>query len=162
MDTDNKIIIYQTEDGQTQIDVRLESETVWLSTSQMAMLFDKEESNIRRHVINVFKEGELERDNNVQKIHVNGIKKPVPYYNLDVIISVGYRVKSKRGTAFRIWARQIIKDYLVKGYAVNERIHKEQIGELRQLVGMLGRTIQNQPVLSTDETARFSSFLRIL
>ncbi|MBQ2950467.1 MAG: virulence protein RhuM/Fic/DOC family protein [Prevotella sp.] len=152
MDTDNKIIIYQTEDGQTQIDVRLESETVWLSTSQMAMLFDKEESNIRRHVINVFKEGELERDNNVQKIHVNGIKKPVPYYNLDVIISVGYRVKSKRGTAFRIWARQIIKDYLVKGYAVNERIHKEQIGELRQLVGMLGRTIQNQPVLSTDET----------
>lgn len=152
MDTDNKIIIYQTEDGQTQIDVRLESETVWLSTSQMAMLFDKEESNIRRHVINVFKEGELERDNNVQKIHVNGIKKPVPYYNLDVIISVGYRVKSKRGTAFRIWARKIIKDYLVKGYAVNERIHKEQIGELRQLVGMLGRTIQNQPVLSTDET----------
>lgn len=152
MDTDNKFIIYQTEDGQTQIDVRLESETVWLSTSQMAMLFDKEESNIRRHVINVFKEGELERDNNVQKIHVNGIKKPVPYYNLDVIISVGYRVKSKRGTAFRIWARQIIKDYLVKGYAVNERIHKEQIGELRQLVGMLGRTIQNQPVLSTDET----------
>lgn len=152
MDTDNKFIIYQTEDGQTQIDVRLESETVWLSTSQMAMLFDKEESNIRRHVINVFKEEELERDNNVQKIHVNGIKKPVPYYNLDVIISVGYRVKSKRGTAFRIWARQIIKDYLVKGYAVNERIHKEQIGELRQLVGMLGRTIQNQPVLSTDET----------
>ena len=152
MDTDNKFIIYQTEDGQTQIDVRLESETVWLSTSQMAMLFDKEESNIRRHVINVFKEGELERDNNVQKIHVNGIKKPVPYYNLDVIISVGYRVKSKRGTAFRIWARQIIKDYLVKGYAVNERIHKELIGELRQLVGMLGRTIQNQPVLSTDET----------
>lgn len=152
MDTDNKFIIYQTEDGQTQIDVRLESDTVWLSTSQMAMLFDKEESNIRRHVINVFKEGELERDNNVQKIHVNGIKKPVPYYNLDVIISVGYRVKSKRGTAFRIWARQIIKDYLVKGYAVNERIRKEQIGELRQLVGMLGRTIQNQPVLSTDET----------
>lgn len=152
MDTDNKFIIYQTEDGQTQIDVRLESDTVWLSTSQMAMLFDKEESNIRRHVINVFKEGELERDNNVQKIHVNGIKKPVPYYNLDVIISVGYRVKSKRGTAFRIWARKIIKDYLVKGYAVNERIHKEQIGELRQLVGMLGRTIQNQPVLSTDET----------
>ena len=73
-------------------------------------------------------------------------------YNLDVVISVGYRVKSKRGTAFRIWARNIIKDYLVKGYAVNERIRKEQIGELRQLVGMLGRTIQNQPLLSTDET----------
>ena len=152
MDSNNQIIIYQTEDGQTQVDVRLENETVWLSTSQMAMLFDKEESNIRRHVINVFKEGELERENNVQKIHVNGIKKPVPYYNLDVIISVGYRVKSKRGTAFRIWARKILKDYLIKGYAVNERLRKEQIGELRQLVGMLGRTIQNQPLLSNDET----------
>ena len=127
MDSNNQIIIYQTEDGQTQVDVRLENETVWLSTSQMAMLFDKEESNIRRHVINVFKEGELERENNVQKIHVNGIKKPVPYYNLDVIISVGYRVKSKRGTAFRIWARKILKDYLIKGYAVNERMRKEQI-----------------------------------
>ena len=74
------------------------------------------------------------------------------YYDLDVIISVGYRVHSKRGTAFRIWARKIIKDYLVKGYAVNQRIHSEQIGELRQLVGMLGRTIQGQPLLSTDET----------
>ena len=152
MDSNDQIIIYLTEDGQTQVDVRLENETVWLSTSQMAMLFDKEESNIRRHVINVFKEGELERENNVQKIHVNGIKKPVPYYNLDVIISVGYRVKSKRGTAFRIWARKILKDYLIKGYAINERMRKEQIGELRQLVGMLGRTIQSQPLLSNDET----------
>ena len=152
MNLSNQIIIYQTEDGQTQVDVRMENETVWLSISQMAMLFDKEESNIRRHVINVFKEGELERENNVQKIHVNGIKKPVPYYNLDVIISVGYRVKSKRGTAFRIWANKILKQYLIKGYAVNERLRKEQIGELRQLVGMLGRTIQNQPLLSNDET----------
>ena len=152
MNLSNQIIIYQTEDGQTQVDVRMEKETVWLSISQMAMLFDKEESNIRRHVINVFKEGELERENNVQKIHVNGIKKPVPYYNLDVIISVGYRVKSKRGTAFRIWANKILKQYLIKGYAVNERLRKEQIGELRQLVGMLGRTIQNQPLLSNNET----------
>ena len=150
---DNKIIIYQTEDGQTQIDVRLENETVWLNVSQMSILFDKEESNIRRHILNLFREEELEKnENNVQKIHVNGVKKPVPFYSLDVIISVGYRVKSQRGTAFRIWARQIIKQYLVKGYAVNERIRKEQIGELRQLVGMLGRTIQSQPLLSNDET----------
>ena len=149
---EDKIVIYQTEDGQTQIDVRLENETVWLNTNQMALLFEREDSNIRRHIINVFKEGELEKDNNVHFLHVNGIKKPVPFYNLDVIISVGYRVKSKRGTAFRIWARNIIKDYLVKGYAVNERIRQEQIGELRQLVGMLGRTIQSQPLLSTDET----------
>ena len=150
---ENKIIIYQTEDGQTQIDVRLENEMVWLNVSQMSSLFDKEESNVRRHILNAFREGELEKDeNNVHFLHVNGVKKPVPFYSLDVIISVGYRVHSKRGTAFRIWARQILKDYLVKGYAVNQRIHREQIGELRQLVGMLGRTIQNQPVLSTDET----------
>ncbi len=148
----DKIIIYQTSDGQTAIDVRLENETVWLNTSQMALLFDREESNIRRHVTNVFGEGELDRKNNVHFLHVNGVKKPVPYYTLDVIISVGYRVKSQRGTQFRIWANRVLKDYLVKGYAVNERIHKEQIGELRQLVGMLGRTIQNQPLLSTDET----------
>ena len=150
---ENKIVIYQTEDGQTQIDVRLENETVWLNVAQMSTLFSKEESNVRRHIINAFKEGELERDyNNVHFLHVDGVKKPVPFYSLDVIISVGYRVKSKRGTAFRIWARNVLKEYLVKGYAVNERMRREQIGELRQLVGRLGRTIQNQPVLSTDET----------
>ncbi|MBO7490750.1 MAG: virulence protein RhuM/Fic/DOC family protein [Bacteroidales bacterium] len=148
----DKIVIYQTPDGNTKIDVRLENETVWLNTSQMAILFDREESNIRRHIINVFKEGELDRENNVHFLHVNGVKKPVPYYTLDVIISVGYRVKSQRGTQFRIWANRVLKDYLVKGYSVNEKIHKEQIGELRQLVGMLGRTIQNQPLLSNDET----------
>ncbi len=149
---ENKIVIYQTDDGQTQIDVLLENETVWLNTNQMSVLFGREESNIRRHIINVFKEGELVKENNVHFLHVNGVKKPVPFYTLDVIISVGYRVKSQRGVRFRQWANKILKDYLVKGYAVNQRIHKEQIGELRQLVGMLGRTIQNQPVLSTDET----------
>ena len=148
----DQIVIYQTEDGQTQIDVRLENETVWLNVAQMASLFMKEESNVRRHVLNAFKDGELERDeNNVHFLHVNGVKKPVPFYSLDVIISVGYRVHSKRGTAFRIWARKIIKDYLVKGYAVNQRIHSEQISELRQLVQMLGRTIQNQHLEQNDE-----------
>ena len=85
---ENKIIIYQTEDGQTQIDVRLENETVWLNVEQMSLLFNREESNVRRHIINVFKEGELERENNVHFLHVNGVKKLVPFYNLDVIISV--------------------------------------------------------------------------
>lgn len=107
---------------------------------------------IRRHIINLFNDGEIDRDINVQKIHVIGVKKPVPIYDLDAIIAVGYRVHSKRGVAFRIWARKIIKDYLIKGDAVNEQIRKEQIGELRQLVGMLGRTIQNQTILSNDET----------
>lgn len=148
----DQIVIYQTEDGQTQIDVRLENETVWLSVAQMASLFMKEESNVRRHVLNAFKEGELERDNNnVHFLHVNGVKKPVPFYSLDVIISVGYRVHSKRGTAFRIWARKIIKEYLIKGYVVNERIRKEQLGELRQLVQVASRAISNQNVEKTVE-----------
>ena len=158
MKEDQKIVIYQTEDGQTQIDVRLEDDTVWLSQAQMVELFQTTKQNISLHVGNVFKEGELEQEATVKEyltVQNEGNRKvarKVKFYNLDVIISVGYRVKSKRGTAFRIWARTIIKDYLVKGYAVNQRIHREQIGELRQLVGMLGRTIQGQPLLSTDET----------
>ena len=139
MNENNQIIIYQTEDGQTQVDVRMENETVWLTINQMAMLFDREESDIRRQVINVFKEGELDRENNVHFLHVNGVKKPVPYYNLDVIISVGYRVKSQRGVKFRQWANRILKQYLVKGYAVNDRLRRDQLGELRQLVQVVGR-----------------------
>ena len=134
MNENNQIIIYQTEDGQTQVDVRMENDTVWLTTNQMATLFEREESNIRRHVINVFKEGELEKENNVHFLHVNGVKKPVPFYNLDVIISVGYRVKSQRGVKFRQWANKILKQYLVKGYAVNDRLRRDQLGELRQLI----------------------------
>ena len=148
----NKIIIYQSEDGKTQLDVKLEGETVWLSTRQMAELFNKEESNIRRHVNNVFKEAELKRENNVHFLHVNGVKKPVPYYTLDVIISVGYRVHSQRGVRFRQWANSVLKQYLVKGYAINENIRKQQIAELRQLVQVVGRTIQQQPAKSTDES----------
>ena len=158
MKEDQKIVIYQTEDGQTQIDVRLENETVWLTQAQMVELFQTTKQNVSLHVGNVFKEGELVQEATVKEyltVQNEGNRKvtrKVKYYNLDVIISVGYRVKSKRGTAFRIWARKIIKDYLVKGYAVNQRIHREQIGELRQLVSMLGRTIQSQPLLSTYET----------
>ena len=153
MKEDQKIVIYQTPDGKTQIDVRLENETVWLTQAQMAELFEKDQSVVARHINNAFKEGELEKESNMHFLHNTQYKyRPTMIYSLDVVISVGYRVHSKRGTAFRIWARQIIKDYLVRGYAVNQRIHSEQIGELRQLVGMLGRTIQSQPVLSTDET----------
>ena len=155
---EDKIIIYQTEDGQTQIDVRLENETVWLTQAQMVKLFQTTKQNVSLHLNNLYKEGELKKEGTVKEyltVQQEGKRKVsriVKYYDLDVIISVGYRVKSKRGTAFRIWARKIIKDYLVKGYAVNEHIRKEQIGELRQLVGMLGRTIQNQSLLSNDET----------
>ena len=152
MDNNNQIIIYQTADNQTQIDVRLENETVWLTTQQMAMLFDREESNIRRHVINVFKEGELKKENNVHFLHVNGVKKPVPFYNLDVIISVGYRVKSQRGVQFRQWANRVLKQYLIKGYAINERLRHEQISELRQLVQVVSRTLQHSEQENTIET----------
>lgn len=150
---ENKIIIYQSEDGQTKIDVRLENETVWLTQAQMAELFQKDQSVIARHIANVFKEGELERGSNMQILHITLSKyKPTTVYNLDVVISVGYRVKSKRGTAFRIWARKILKDYLIRGYAINENIRRGQIGELRQLIGILGRAIQNQPLMPTDDS----------
>ena len=158
MKEDQKIVIYQTEDGQTQIDVRLEDETVWLTQAQMVELFQTTKQNISLHVGNVFKEGELEQEATVKEyltVQNEGNRKvtrKVKYYNLDVIISVGYRVKSKRGTAFRIWARKIIKDYLVKGYAVNERIRKEQIGELRQLVQVASRAISNQNVENMVES----------
>ncbi len=154
----DQIIIYQTEDGQTRIDVRLENETVWLTQAQMAELFQTDRTSIVRHINNIYKVEELDRESTCAKIaqvQIEGkrtVKRSVPYFNLDMIISVGYRVNSKRGVKFRQWANRILKDYLVKGYAVNDRIRKEQIGELRQLVGMLGRTIQSQSLLSNDET----------
>lgn len=158
MDLNNQIVIYQTEDGQTQVDVRLENDTVWLTQAQMAELFETDRTSIVRHINNIYKVEELDRESTCAKIaqvQVEGkrtVKRNIPYFNLDMIISVGYRVNSKRGVKFRQWANNVLKQYLIKGYAVNERMRKEQIGELRQLVGMLGRTIQNQPLLSNDET----------
>ena len=155
---DNKIIIYQTEDGHTRIDVRIENETVWLTQAQMAELFQKTPQNITMHIRNAFNEGELDEQATckeflqVQTEGARVVRRKVKFYDLDVIISVGYRVKSQRGTAFRIWARNVLKDYLIKGYAINEQLRREQLSELRQLVGMLGRTIQSQPLLSTDES----------
>lgn len=158
MKEDQKIVIYQTEDGKTQIDVRLENETVWLTQAQMAELFEKTPQNITMHIGNAYKEGELERESTckeylqVQQEGKRKVSRRVKYYDLDVIISVGYRVHSKRGTAFRIWARKVIKEYLVKGYVVNERIRKEQLGELRQLVQVASRAISNQEVPQTVES----------
>ena len=151
MNENTQIIIYQTEDGQTQVDVRMENDTVWLTTSQMATLFEREESNIRRHVINVFKEGELEKENNVHFLHVNGVKKPVPFYSLDVIISVGYRVKSKRGVQFRQWANRVLKEYLVKGYAINEDIKVERYNELKEVVRLMSRALTLQEKATETE-----------
>ena len=149
---DSNIIIYQTEDGQTQVDVRMENDTVWLTQAQMAELFQKDQSVVARHIANVFKEGELEEKSNMHFLHNTLYKyRPTKIYSLDVIISVGYRVKSRRGTAFRIWARKVLKDYLIKGYAINDQIRREQIGELRQLMQMVGRTLEHQELISNEE-----------
>lgn len=119
--TEGEIILYQPNEN-INLEVRLKDETVWLTTAQMAQLFNREDSNIRRHIIKIFNDGELQKDNNVHFLHVNGVKKPVPYYNLDVIISVGYRVHSPQGIAFRQWATRIIKHYLLQGYNVNRQL----------------------------------------
>ena len=160
MDLNNQIIIYQTEDGQTQVDVRMENDMIWLTRQQIAVLFGRDYKTISKHINNALKE-ELAGSvvvakfaNTTQHGAIEGKTQTheIDYFNLEVITSVGYRVKSKRGVQFRQWANNVLKQYLTKGYAVNERLRKEQIGELRQLVGMLGRTIQSQPLLSNDET----------
>ena len=120
MDTRGEIIIYQTEDGLTKINVNMQDETVWLSKAQMAELFQRDRSVISKHIKKVFEEGELSRESNVQILHVANSDKPVEFYNLDVIISVGYRVKSQRGVQFRIWATSVLKEYMIKGFAMDD------------------------------------------
>lgn len=155
----NQIVIYETEDGQTQIDVRLDGETVWLTRQQLADLFNRNYKTISKHINNALKE-ELEGEevvakfaNTTQHGAMEGKTQTheVEYFNLEMVSSVGYRVKSKRGVQFRKWANKVLKQYLIKGYAVNERIRHEQIGELRQLVGMLGR-VHRHEALSTEES----------
>ena len=117
----SEIILFETKDREVKLPVSVENEMVWLSANQMALLFDRDEKTIRKHVNNVFSEGELEKDNNTQKMRVDGVKQKVPFYTLDVIISVGYRVKSQRGVEFRRWANGILKQFIMNGYAVNEK-----------------------------------------
>jgi hypothetical protein len=128
MNSFSEILIYQTEDGITKIETRLENETVWLSQDKMSELFQRERSVITKHINNIFKEGELDKKSNVQILHISGIDRPVTFYNLNVIISVGYRVKSLRGTQFRIWATQRLKEYIVKGFTMNDDMLKEAGG----------------------------------
>ena len=157
MNEDNQIIIYQTADNQTQIDVHMENETVWLTQAQMAELFQKDRTVISRHIRNVFNEGELEEQSTCAKFAHMGNDGLQQYetvmYNLDVIISVGYRVKSQRGTAFRIWATKVLKEYMLRGYAVNQRIvyveeyfdkrlraHEQRIENVEQKIDFFVRT----------------------
>ncbi len=131
---ENEIIIYQTQDGQTKIDVRLENETVWLTQNQMAELFQTTKQNVSSHIKNIFEEGELSENSTVKDyltVQQEGnrkVSRNVSHYNLDVIISVGYRVKSLRGTQFRIWATQVLKEYMKKGFALNDDLLKQAGG----------------------------------
>ena len=158
MDNNNQSIIYQTDDDQTQIDVRLENETVWLTQAQMAELFQTDRTSIVRHINKIYADDELDRDSTcakiaqVQKEGQRTVRRSIPYFNLDMIISVGYRVNSKRGVKFRQWANRVLKQYLIKGYAINERLRHEQISELRQLVQVVSRTLQHREQENTIET----------
>ncbi len=150
----NSIEIYKGKDNQTQIEVKFESESVWLTQAQLTQLFERDRTVITKHINNVFKEQELDEKSNVQKMHIANSDKPVAYYSLDVIISVGYRVKSLRGTQFRQWATQRLKDYLVKGYAVNEqklKASQEQLNSLKQSIKLLENVVAKKE-LSSDET----------
>ncbi len=152
----NQIIIYQTADGQATLDVKLENDTIWLSLNQLATLFERDKSVISRHLKNIFTEGELDRDSVVAKNATtaqDGKTYEVEYFNLDLIISVGYRVNSKRGTQFRIWANGVLKDYLIKGYSINEQRLKEQtqqFNSLKQTVNLLSNVLKSKE-LTSDE-----------
>lgn len=156
MNLNDKIVIYRSADGQTIVDVRMDGDTVWLSQAQMAELFQKDRTVIGRHINNIYKEHELERETTCANFaHVGkdaDQTNQTALYNLDVIISVGYRVKSQHGTQFRIWANKVLKEYLVKGYAVNKALSEQRYTELKQLVAVLGRTVKAQEALTSDDT----------
>ena len=147
---DNKIVIYQTEDGKTQLDVKLENETVWLTQAQMVQLFDSSKANVSEHIKHIYEDGELAADSTVRKfrtVQTEGkrqVGRNVTYYNLDLIISLGYRVNTKRGIQFRQWATSVLRDYLIKGYAINQRIREENYQQMVQLVRSMARTVKLQ------------------
>ena len=134
-----------------QLNVKLENETVWLSANQMAMLFDRDAKTIRKHINNVFADGELTKESNTHFLRVANSDKPVPFYNLDVIISVGYRVKSQQGVQFRRWATSVLKQYLIKGYAINQQIKLDRYNELKDVVRLMSRAVGLQDKVTTDE-----------
>lgn len=152
MEEPGQIILYQTPDGETNLDVRLEGDTLWLTQSQMVHLFERDQSVISRHISNLFRENELEEKSNMHFLHNTKSDKPVALYSLDVIISVGYRVKSQRGTQFRIWANKVLKEYLIKGYAVNQRVKLEQLNDLKQTVRLLSNVFRNKELTADEAT----------
>ena len=151
-----EIIIYQTADGETRLDVRMENDSVWLTQAQIAHLFGVDRTVIVRHVNNIYKSSELERDVTCAKIaHVQHegqrqVRRMIPFYNLDMILSVGYRVNSKNATQFRIWANKVLKEYLIKGYAVNSQAKAEQLEELKQTVHLLSNVLSAKDVTKSE------------
>ena len=145
---ENQIEIYQNKEG-IILNVQLSNETVWLNQEQLTLLFERDQSVISRHLANVFKEGELDKKSNMQKMHIANSDKPVWFYNLDVIISVGYRVKSIRGTQFRQWATKRLKDYLIEGVAINEKRLEQKNKEIQVLhdgIRILSRAIEEKAI----------------
>ncbi len=148
---ENQIEIYRSPDGNIELNVKLENDTVWLTQSQMAELFGKDQSVIARHIANAFKEEEVTEESNMQILHNTLYKfRPTKIYSLDVIISVGYRVKSKQGVAFRRWANSILKQYLIKGYAINQK-RLDHYNELKSVVNLMSRAITFQQEVTTGE-----------
>ena len=137
----NEIVLFMDGDIQLEVPVSRDGESVWLSANQMAVLFEKDETNIRKHINNVFRASEVDKNNNTQKMRVDGVKQPVAFYSLDVILAVGYRVNSQRGIAFRKWANDVLKQYILKGYAINEKrlqaLEKTVDIQTRMLAGAL-------------------------
>ncbi len=145
----SNILIYQAADGKAMLEVKLDQETVWLTQEQMSLLFGRERSVITKHIGSIFREGELDKESNVQNMHIAHSDKPVAFYNLDIIISVGYRVKSQQGTRFRQWATKTLRDHLVKGYTLNQQRLQEQtekLNDLRKTVTLLEQTIAQQEI----------------
>lgn len=145
------MLVYEAPGGEIRVDVRLEQETVWLTQQQMADLFGRERSVVTKHLRSVFREGELPEESNVHFLHITGINKPIAFYSLDVIISVGYRVKSSQGTQFRIWATQTLREHLLQGYSLNERRLAERgVEDLQQAIGLLSKTLQSRELVSDE------------
>lgn len=158
----NEIVLYETADHAVKLNVNTDGDTVWLSLEQLTDLFDRDKSTISRHIRNVFKEGELDRDSvvaNFATTAADGKTYQVDYYNLDVIISVGYRVKSQRGVEFRKWANSVLKDYIIRGYAVNNK-RIEQIGEVIRIMKRAENQLDAKQVLSVIE--KFNTALDLL
>lgn len=143
-----ELVLFTSTDGNVTVDVQLKNDTVWLTQKQISELFDKERSVVTKHINNVFKEQELDEKSNVQNLHIANSDKPVSVYSLDVIISVGYRVKSKRGVEFRKWANSVLKDYLLKGYALNSNLLDKTHHEYQNLLDLLGKTLANNQLIT--------------